>query len=83
MRTLGLILGGLFAVDGLTALIGGKELMKWANTTLGPKTSPCCSDFLKRATEMDDRLYLAWGINNLLAGSIMITLAASHHPKSC
>ena len=76
MRSFGLIIGGLFIADGLTALIGGKNLMKWAESTLGPKISPCCSNFLKRAAEMDEDLYLAWGANNLLAGSIMIALAA-------
>lgn len=75
MRLLGWTLGGLFLLDGLIALIGGKRSVKWADQKLSKRLPKPLGKTLHEATRADKRVIRAWGINQLIAG-IGMTLAA-------
>ncbi|GEM_PF-6067416 len=75
MRKLGWILGGLFLLDGLVALIGGKRSVKWMDTRLSKRLPRRLGRTLHQAGKADRRVLRAWGINQIIAG-IGMTLAA-------
>lgn len=81
MRRLGWILGGLFLLDGLVALIGGRRSVKWANAKLSRRLPRSLGKTLREATHADKRVIRAWGINQVIAG-IGMTMPALSSAKA-
>ena len=73
MRLLGWILGALFTLDGLTSLIGGRKILKWAGKTVGRKLPHQVHGWFN----MDDVTTRTWGVNNVLAGLSLVAIAAT------
>ena len=74
MGKVGWILGGLYAVDGLIALVGGRRVMKWADRRFGRRLPSKWAHLLKQGTNVKPGVLTAWGINNLLAGMGMLAV---------
>jgi hypothetical protein len=72
MRYVGWILGGLYALDGLAALVGGRKATRWADRAVGEKMPRR----VRRLFHMGDTLTRTWGANNLLAGLGLLAVAA-------
>jgi hypothetical protein len=77
MRSLGWILGGLYALDGLVALLRGEQVMQWADRSLAPKLPARWARMVKQSKPLEPALIRAWGVNNLLAGLGMLLVATS------
>lgn len=75
MRYVGWVLGGLFLVDGLFALIGKRDLLKWANTAVGKRLPNPVEKTLKKATHVNNTTLTTMGINNLVAGAGMLLVS--------
>lgn len=82
MRTAGMIIGGLFLLDGLTALCCGKSAVSWANRRLGNRLPGGVRRFMRETEEVDNRIITTWGINNTIAGA-SIMLASMLLPCTC
>ncbi|HOS43394.1 MAG TPA: hypothetical protein PK794_06870 [Armatimonadota bacterium] len=72
MRMVGWVLGGLYALDGLVALVGGRRATRWADRAVGSKLPRR----VRRVLHMGDLLTRTWGANNLLAGLGLLAVAA-------
>lgn len=81
MRKIGWILGGLFLLDGLIALIGGMRSVKWMDTRLSKRLPKRLGKTLHEASKADRRVLRAWGVNQLIAG-VGMTLAALSSTKN-
>lgn len=77
MRHWGWILGGLFVVDGIIALVGGPRLLKWSYTKYGKKVPKHLAHQLKEAQNLGPAMTGAWGVNNVVAGLGMLALTLS------
>ena len=75
MRRLGVILGSLFIADGLIALLGGREAVKWVDKRVGSRLPCSWERTLKKMESVDRRILTAWGVNNVMAGTAMILSA--------
>jgi hypothetical protein len=67
----GWILGGLYALDGLAALVGGRKASRWLARTVGRKLPRK----MRGVFHMGDTATRTWGVNNLLAGLGMLVVA--------
>lgn len=72
MRTFQVAAGAIFLADGLTALLGGKRLAQRVYSFMSERCPKCCRDSMKEFADIDPRVLTAWGVNNALAGSLMI-----------
>lgn len=82
MRTAGMILGGLFLVDGLMALCCGKSAARWVNNTFGKSVPGGVREVMKQTEKVDDRVLTSWGINNTIAGTAIL-LTSMLMPCTC
>lgn len=75
MRYLGWILGGLWMADGITAVAARRSAWQWTRRALAPKLAG--KGVPKDEAVIEQRMVLAMGITNILAGAGMAALAST------
>ena len=75
MRYLGWIISGIgsmFALNGLITLVGGKQILRWAERRMPRGSRPRWGSTIRHSALMQPGMLTALGINNLLAGLGML-----------
>ncbi|MHB9132083.1 MAG: hypothetical protein ACYDBB_13495 [Armatimonadota bacterium] len=76
MRYVGWVLGGLFLVDGLVAVVGKRDWMRKVNSAVGSVLPHDAKHAMMKAANVSDEATMAMGINNLIAGTSLVLVSA-------
>jgi len=76
MKKLGWILGGIYLVNGIIDLVGGKHAMKWMHHKMARKLPHPVGKALKRMTEVNPVALRTMGILNLVGGTGLVLATA-------
>ncbi len=77
MKKLGLILGGIYLVNGVIDLLGGEHAMKWMHSTMAKRLPAPVGNSLRKMTELNPTALRTIGVLNLLGGIGMVLASAT------
>jgi hypothetical protein len=72
MRALQITAGAIFLGTGLILTIGRDRYVHWSCRQKSKFLPKCYHGTLKQFDEAGPDIFLSWGINNLLAGSVLL-----------